>query len=575
MAEFTGQYKYRRRSTAQSLGPSPSAQSWNTLSNILNDFAATAWDGYGEQRKAEGSAEGSVAGQAGDLKTLKVKEAGTIYSDAFNASQQKAFEARISVDISKKLNEFASKFPNNTKNYKEHVEKYKTGLIDGITDPALKASATQKIADKNLGFEMEIFKAEQLIEHAKAKFDRNEEFDNLKVDMIDGVEQAVRKYHDMDRDPELFADFYAPIFQKQRNLLKKKGIDLLAIPGGSDDVDDVYKRTRGAFNELYGAAALEEFKKATQEGKGYETMNEFFMDSNKFFNSRPHLQTMFPERQIWMDDEAETKVHDNMVKYLGQKHKKVDRDKKIANEELSVDQSESFVDTFTSIVTNDGLTTLDTLVEDQVTHDYNESQYQTLVNAVKLNKYKVDDPDALVDLTTYLLSSDDSTETKQDKILGYYNNNMISGTTAIKEMGDLRSKGFGDVTSSPDFQYAIKAVQAAFQKTTGQTGMFAQGKDLTFMREAEIELYKRVKNGENAFEVYPAIINEYRQLQQDNEKTKFVKTPIFDDKGKLKKMEINCSATLVIIKSKFSRSKNVSNYDEDLTKLERYGCPIE
>jgi len=587
---------YKLNKAVQAVPVQGSQDVWNQVSSTIGTFYDQYVAGETDLLQSQGAQAGLVAATGEEKKKIQMLNAGTVYGQAFNDAAVKAYGAAIELDVQTTINEYANDKNNieNRDNFNAAVLQYSDDFVSGIPNPTFKAIALQKIKEVTGPYEREIYKKQKEKDFLKSLVTIDKKFDaSVDTAAIAGRE-AVQKWYAGYKDfigreefeggvtIEEYVDTFGKDMYQHFQKIDADLTDMLNVPGNHFDDGAIKARKENAILEIYQSVLMAEYVQAEKEGRGIGFKEEFKDNPIKYIKSQPHLNVIFNETILTEypmtvtgtedDPSMSDRIYDAMNKDWDRRQAVIEFKEEQEEEELEGVQSDNFIESLSSIVSGDGTVTSDTLSKQMDDNGYSNDDYKFLTSAIKLGKYKVDDADSKIEMTNYLLTTNDSVKKKVARIKEFYNDNLLSGDTTVKMLTDATDGTFNDVTSSPSFKRAAASIKPFFQKEKGVAGMFAIGDEKVYMEEALNELYIRTAAGENALEIYSEIKDKYIKIMADNEPATFIRDETIVDGRAVR--TINCEKSLSAVNQKYKLSANVAVYEESLERLSRT-CPIQ
>jgi hypothetical protein len=279
--------------------------------------------------------------------------------------------------------------------------------------------------------------------------------------------------------------------------------------------DAAFKQEQALLGRFYKKAAMAELTANMEEGKGWQTIQDFNADPSKFFSSRPQLQALFPEVKISMSDEDKNATFKNMMSMLNGYQGQQDRvQNAIAADKL--EGQEFFYSNIQGQIADDPenidkANLQSWLEEDKIT----TKQHDSLLKMVQSGGLYSEDDNIVSGLWDTLFDPTADQFAVYDQIRQAVDNNQITPATQKQMLATLRDGGLKDVTKDEDYQMAINEVKTEF-RTTGPLAAFLPNESKNINRAIReiYELKKTLRPDQNFLDEVDAIKSKYKRTSE-------------------------------------------------------------
>ena len=479
-----------------------SAQVWETLANTLDNFGRQA-GALSQSIMANEKAQAAAQKKADDLVRKN-------YLDSMEA------------DIIEAAHQASIKHPND---YAAYINEFDTKAQVWLNADELESMTGAKqllntmIEKQRVQYGKKPYEATQL----KIKTDGIALAEkNITVDMDNAI-HATNDYIgqfsnitvDVESDPEALKQM-EEVKQEaltQYNKLQAKIDDYVLINGVEVDKALEFEKT---MQDKYVTGVIKnQIANDITNGEGAESLEDFYENPTKFLRSRDYLSVLVPEG-IVISEELKEGIYDELNKYLGDVQKQTEKKEKEEEETLKAEQSETFAAYKAGLQTGADVSRSE-LQDAWQRGDIDDSQYNSLLEDIVNETYYEEDQGVLWNLHQEMISPSTSLAEKTQSITEALRDNEITGESAATLLGKANSSS--KVTSSPYFSQANANIAKAFglSEEGGFVVSFDDGEgltkaDITNMRFAQEELYRRVERGESAIEIQNEIIEKYTAL---------------------------------------------------------------
>jgi len=478
-----------------------SAQVWETLANTLDNFGQQA-GALSRNIMANEKAEAAAKKKADDL--VKKNYLDSMEADIIEAAHQ------ASVNHSNDYEAYITEFDAKAEVWLNAEE------LESMT--GAKQLLNTMIENKRVEYGKKPYEATQL----KIKEDGIALAEkNIKTDM-DSAIHATNDYIgqfsnitvDVESDPEAFKQM-EEVKQEALNQYSKlaaKIEDYVVINGV--EVDKALEFEKNMQDKYVTGVIQNQIAHDIANGKGSESLEEFYENPTKFLRSRDYLSALVPEGIVISEDLKED-IYDELYKYLGNVQSQKEKIEKKEEEVIKAEQSQNFAAYKSGIQTGADIS-LSELEEAWQNEVIDDTQYTNLVEDIVNETYYEEDQETLWNLHQEMITPSVLLSQKTQSISQALTDNLINGETAATLLSKANSSS--KVTSAPYFSQANSNIAKAFGliesgdfvASFGDTGLSKD--DITNMRYAQEELYRRVERGESAIEIQNEIIEKYTSL---------------------------------------------------------------
>jgi hypothetical protein len=480
MADFQ-QYTFQRGRQAGNLDLTE-ANAWESLSNTLTGFSQTLMQ-VSEKQKATYNAE--------------VKE----YVEGMES------------DIITNLGKVAIDRENDYEHYERFVAAYKKGTLEGIEDPNIKDAAGKMIDDKAVQYGQQVFKNSINIRNARQLQSAEDSLEIHAVDTEHLIDSTINTWHNEPQFRDTYIESMSPIFQTQRDMFANK-IDGLLELGKTGDA--AFKQEQALLGRFYKKAAMAELTANMEEGKGWQTIQDFNADPSKFFSSRPQLQALFPEVKVSMSDEDKTETFKEMMTMLNGYQGQQDRIADARAKDKLADQ-EFFYSNIQGQIADDPKNIDKANIQSWLEEGkLTTKQHDSLLKMVQKGGLYSEDDNIVSGLWDTLFDPTADQFAVYDQIRQAVDNNQITPATQKQMLATLRDGGLKDVTKDEDYQMAINEVKTEF-RTTGPLAAFLPNESKNINRAIReiYELKKTLRPDQNFLNELDAIKAKYKRVPEE------------------------------------------------------------
>jgi len=588
----TSQQVYKFNNPVQAVATVGNQQVWQQLSNTIDAFYKQSVQKKSALRKSEGSIAGLAASKGDEKLKLQMKSAGTIYGAAWNDAAIKAYGASIETDVANDINEYAVLNSENSQGFSSLVDKYKTEMLSGITDPTFNAIAANKIDEVAGLHEREIYKVENEKKNLINIYKIQDAHANNVETATAIVKQSVEKYYDGykpfiglevqfgGKTIEEYQKGYGEQVQNQFATITSDLSKMMSVPGKHFSEGSVLKAKQDASTKIYTSIFLAEYNQAVESGEGLKMKEAFMKDPIAFINSKPHLSALLPKEildEYGISTVGDGNMRDEIYATLDSEWKReqdvIEYNDKKEEEELADEQDDNMIDALTSLVQKEGTINIDYLTKNK--DKYSNDDYETLLGAVTTSKYDYDDDAAVSELTMYLMTTDDGRKEQIATVNKYIKDGDVSYKTAIPLLKNALEDTMFDITRSNDYQLALSLLKPHFQKQIGAYGAFAQGEHLVWMTKAIAELQDRAKLGENPRDIVDEITTKFLGIREDQAAVSNRHLMREFRIGTGKDAKLDCEPAMNYVRARYNIHKNAITFAKDLASVKRYGCNIQ
>ena len=457
------------------------ANAWESLSNTMTNFSQTLLQVDKAQKKA------------------------------YNAEVKEYVEGMES-DIITNLGKVAIDRENDYEHYERFVTAYKKGTLAGIEDPNIKDAAGKMIDDKAVQYGQKVFQNHINLRSARQLQSAEDSLEIHAVDTEHLIDSTINTWHQQPEFRDGYIDSVSPIFQTQRDMFANK-IDGLLELGKTGDA--AFKQEQALLGRFYKKAAMAELTANMEEGKGWQTIQDFNADPSKFFSSRPQLQALFPEVKISMSDEDKNATFKDMMSMLNGYQGQQDRvQNAIAADKL--EGQEFFYSNIQGQIADDPenidkANLQSWLEEDKIT----TKQHDSLLKMVQSGGLYSEDDNIVSGLWDTLFDPTADQFAVYDQIRQAVDNNQITPATQKQMLATLRDGGLKDVTKDEDYQMAINEVKTEF-RTTGMMAAWLPNESRNISKAIRdiYQMKKTLRPDQNFFDEVDKIKAKYKRTSE-------------------------------------------------------------
>ena len=457
------------------------ANAWESLSNTMTNFSQTLLQVDKAQKKA------------------------------YNAEVKEYVEGMES-DIITNLGKVAIDRVNDYEHYERFVTAYKKGTLAGIEDPNIKDAAGKMIDDKAVQYGQKVFQNHINLRSARQLQSAEDSLEIHAVDTEHLIDSTINTWHQQPEFRDGYIDSVSPIFQTQRDMFANK-IDGLLELGKTGDA--AFKQEQALLGRFYKKAAMAELTANMEEGKGWQTIQDFNADPSKFFSSRPQLQALFPEVKISMSDEDKNATFKDMMSMLNGYQGQQDRvQNAIAADKL--EGQEFFYSNIQGQIADDPenidkANLQSWLEEDKIT----TKQHDSLLKMVQSGGLYSEDDNIVSGLWDTLFDPTADQFAVYDQIRQAVDNNQITPATQKQMLATLRDGGLKDVTKDEDYQMAINEVKTEF-RTTGMMAAWLPNESRNISKAIRdiYQMKKTLRPDQNFFDEVDKIKAKYKRTSE-------------------------------------------------------------
>ena len=510
------------------------ANAWESLSNTLNNFSQTL------------------------LKVSKTQEA------AYEAEVKEYVEGMES-DIITNLGKVAIDRENDYEHYNRFVTAYKKGTLDGIEDPNIKLAAGKMIDDKAVQYGQKVYQNHINLRNAKRVQSAQDSLEIHAVDTEHLIGETINNWYNQPEFRDSYTESVGPIFQTQRDMFASKidGLLPLGVTG-----DAAFKQEQALLGRFYKKAVMAELTANIEEGKGWQTIQDFNANPSKFFSSRPQLQALFPEVKISMSDEDKNETFKEMMTmlngYQGQQDRVAD-----ARAKDKLEEQEFFYSNIQGQIADDP-----TNIEKANLQSWLEEgklttkQHDSLLKIIQNGGLYREDDNIVSGLWDSLFDPEADQFVVYDQIRQAVDNQQITPQTQKTMLATLRDGSLKDVTKDEDYQMAINEVKTEF-RTTGPLAAFLPNESKNINRAIReiYELKKTLRPDQNFLEEVDKIKAKYKRTPEANKPKISWKTGVWAGTAE----EPNAEETKNILANQLESNQiTQSEYLEQFNAVEAY-----
>tara|TARA_R100000951_G_scaffold16929_4_gene13489 strand:+ start:695 stop:2398 length:1704 start_codon:yes stop_codon:yes gene_type:complete len=337
---------------------------------------------------------------------------------------------------------------------------------------------------------------------------------NITTDVDDYIYSAgeyIEQFSNMPLDAVMSNAFenYKGETLKQFQKLQQKVTDLVTV-------HDLDAETAGAYElemqNKYITGVMEKLMAVeVNNNNGANALAEFYTNPNKFLRNREYIAALIPEG-VKIDETLKKDIYKELNTYLSDYQKEQKRLDDIEEAELTANQSETFTALKAGLQTGADLD-LRNIEEAWQAEDISDSQYESLLDDIRKGTYEIEDEETKWELSQQMIDGELSLQAKTKLIDDALEKNLINAASAQSFL--TKADSAASVTSQDYWSQANSAIGRAFGVNNDgsflSSGSGPTEEDLTNMRFAQEELYRRVANGEKAIEIYNEIITKYKK----------------------------------------------------------------
>lgn len=337
---------------------------------------------------------------------------------------------------------------------------------------------------------------------------------NITTDVDDYIYSAgeyIEQFSNMPLDAVMSNAFenYKGETLKQFQKLQQKVTDLVTV-------HDLDAETAGAYElemqNKYITGVMEKLMAVeVNNNNGANALAEFYTNPNKFLRNREYIAALIPEG-VKIDETLKKDIYKELNTYLSDYQKEQKRLDDIEEAELTANQSETFTALKAGLQTGADLD-LDNIREAWQKENISDSQYESLLDDIRKGTYEIEDEETKWELSQQMIDGELSLQAKTKLIDDALEKNLINAASAQSFL--TKADSAASVTSQDYWSQANSAIGRAFGVNNDgsflSSGSGPTEEDLTNMRFAQEELYRRVANGESAIEIYNEIITKYKK----------------------------------------------------------------
>jgi len=532
MADFA-QYTFQQGRRVGQVDMSE-ANAWESLSNTMTNFSQTLLQVDKAQKKA------------------------------YNAEVKEYVEGMES-DIITNLGKVAIDRENDYEHYERFVTAYKKGTLAGIEDPNIKDAAGKMIDDKAVQYGQKVFQNHINLRSARQLQSAEDSLEIHAVDTEHLIDSTINTWHQQPEFRDGYIDSVSPIFQTQRDMFANK-IDGLLELGKTGDA--AFKQEQALLGRFYKKAAMAELTANMEEGKGWQTIQDFNADPSKFFSSRPQLQALFPEVKISMSDEDKNATFKDMMSMLNGYQGQQDRvQNAIAADKL--EGQEFFYSNIQGQIADDPenidkANLQSWLEEDKIT----TKQHDSLLKMIQTGSLYSEDDNVVSGLYDMLFDPEADQFVIYDRIRQAVDNKQISPPTQKQMLATLRDGGLKDVTKDEDYQMAINEVKTEF-RTTGPLAAFLPNESKNINRAIReiYELKKTLRPDQNFLDEVDAIKSKYKRTSESAKPKVSWRTGTWSGTAEAPEPEVSKQTLAILLESNQITDKQ---YMEQFNAIDEY-----
>ena len=485
--------KYQRTVVRQVLATDMSeANVWKTLAAQMDNFSSQI-GGFTRNQIANDKAKAAAQQRADDLTKKN-------YLDSMESS---IIEAAHQASV------------NNANDYEGYITEFDTKAkvwlesegLDGMS--GARELLTTMIGNKRQQYGQKPYEATQLQIKTDGIADAEK---NLNTDVNDYIHQAgvsldLTNNPTIDMDVEGLINTNAGETLNQWNKMTAKINDLVTLNG--HDVEATIALEVKMQEKYITGVIGKQIAIDINNGNGAAAMSEFYTNPNKFIRIRKDLSAFFPEG-VKVSEELKLDIYDELNKYLSDFNKAETKREKEADENLKIEQLDSFIAYKSGLQTGSDLNKEDLRIAHK-NEVIDGAQYTELLEDLATGKYEEEDETVKWQLQQDMINTSLSVEDKVAAISQALADKTINGTSAGTYLTKATSSS--KVTSQEGYSLANGAIGRAFGVSSSGMNLFGDSglskEDAANMRYAQEELYRRVDEGEQALDIYNEIIEKY------------------------------------------------------------------
>ena len=477
MAEFQ---RYQRSETVRPGGVSTGrAQGLQSLSNKLQSFANN------QQNQADTEYSSQIDAYVGEIENDIISNVG-----------------RLSIDHAGNFDQFSAS-----------VQTIKEATLGEIEDGAIRRKASLFFDRKLVQYGETVYRKTQ--ERKKIQ-ETQKVYSDLEIHTSDTqnmITSAIRTGNTELGNNADFMNNMGVSVQEQRLYIANK---LDRMPGLTTEAG-MSKRNKAASNaklSFYQSAVIEKALIAEEEGdNGATVLFDFITNPNKFFKKDPVLSVLFPEDNILLSEPEQTELFLKGMKMVNAQR---ENEEYIATQKQGQQQEEwdkqysFFVE---NIAQSPELVDIDMITKSYEMNDLGSKEYNSLVNIIQNGSLFKEDSNEVSDLWNKLYDPGYPQSQLYSDIQEAVSYSFISVGTQKQMLGMLRDGSLKDITKSEDFSRAEREIETEF-RTTGPLAAFDQGESQR-INQAKRELYNRVREGEDPWEIIDGIKLKHSNAAED------------------------------------------------------------
>ena len=486
--------KYQRTVVRQVLATDMSeANVWKTLAAQMDNFSSQI-GGFTRNQIANDKAKAAAQQRADDLTKKN-------YLDSMESS---IIEAAHQASV------------NNANDYEGYITEFDTKAkvwlesegLDGMS--GARELLTTMIGNKRQQYGQKPYEATQL----QIKTDGIAQAENnLTTDVDDYIHQAgvsldLTNNPTIDMDVEGLINTNAGETLNQWNKMTAKINDLVTLNGHEGEAAIAFEEKMQS--KYISGVIGKQIAIDINNGNGVAAMSEFYTNPNKFIRIRKDLSAFFPEG-VKVSEELKLTIYEELNKYLTDFNQAEAKFEKEADDDLTAEQFDNYIAYKSGLQTGSDLNKEDLRIAHK-NEVIDGAQYTELLEDLATGKYEEEDETVKWQLQQDMINPSLSVEDKVAAISQALADKTINGTSAGTYLTKATSSS--KVTSQEGYSLANGAIGRAFgiaddggwiDLSNGTNAVI----NLTNMRYAQEELYRRVDEGEQALDIYNEIIEKY------------------------------------------------------------------
>jgi hypothetical protein len=441
-------------------------QSWQQVGQVANQVSKVAFKFLENEVAADAKVAGMLAGQKkeGGLQTGWSKH--TTYGQNYNTGFVAAYGAEIALEANEKITEYSMQ-AQNSQEFKSLAEGYRKGLLGGVSDPLLQGLANSKI-DQYFGPAYKaMIKKEYQVELDKALYLQKAGLEQLASDATHLFDVAGNEADGLNAaynaENQFLSVLNAAVNSPDRN-------SRISVEVADEISKDYFSQTAMA---VQGGA---NFEAAMNDGVGHE-----WIDIVR--NRNPKDLRLTQEQH----DKLITRMEKKLKNHLDYQEDLADADE----DATKAYQEQNHIDFLLGKeLTHDAL---DAALE---AHDITDTDYKSLSKMLEEGE---SDSNKIALAELYVDLSTKGPNGIMESAVQMVSNGEINATD-FKAVFNAVQSGMGSApTQRKEFSQAQSLLKMHFAKT-GMMGNLL-GNSGQEMAQHNIELYNRVKEGENPYEV--------------------------------------------------------------------------